>query len=51
MYGLASAGEKGVEHVLRCLLAEFDNGLANLGKESVQHLGRGNLQYRASSKI
>lgn len=51
MYGLASAGEKGVEHVLRCLLAEFDNGLANLGKGSVQHLGRGNLQYRACSKI
>ena len=40
MYGLAIAGQTGVEHVLRCLLAETDNALANLGKTSIKDLSR-----------
>jgi lactate 2-monooxygenase len=43
LYGLALGGQEGVEHVLRCILAEFDlvtslsghTGAAELGRESV----------------
>ncbi|SNT52138.1 FMN-dependent dehydrogenase, includes L-lactate dehydrogenase and type II isopentenyl diphosphate isomerase [Rhodococcoides kyotonense] len=43
LYGLALGGQAGVEHVLRCILAEFDlvtslsghTGAAELGRESV----------------
>ena len=31
LYGLALAGQAGVEHVVRCLLAELDLTLANAG--------------------
>jgi isopentenyl diphosphate isomerase/L-lactate dehydrogenase-like FMN-dependent dehydrogenase len=51
MYGLAIAGQQGVEHVLRCLLADTDNSLANLGKRSLSEVGRGDLQIRGESKL
>ena len=47
MYGLAMGGEQGVEHVLRCILAELDNGLGQMGKQSVKDLSRGDLQRRS----
>jgi isopentenyl diphosphate isomerase/L-lactate dehydrogenase-like FMN-dependent dehydrogenase len=39
VWGLAAGGQAGVEHVLRCLLAEFDltlslSGYANVGEVS-----------------
>lgn len=51
MYGLAIQGQKGVEHVLRCLLADTDNMLGNLGKTSLKDLGRHDLQIRHESKL
>jgi lactate 2-monooxygenase len=45
MYGLAIGGEQGVEHVLRCMMADTDNQLANLGKTSLKELGRDDLQF------
>lgn len=39
-YGLALAGQRGVEHVLRCLMAEFDLTMALTGQTSVGDLGR-----------
>jgi lactate 2-monooxygenase len=44
IYGLAIAGQRGVEHVLRCLLADFDNSLGLMGKTSISELGRGDLE-------
>ncbi|WP_410677162.1 alpha-hydroxy-acid oxidizing protein [Amycolatopsis sp. cmx-4-68] len=38
-YGLAVAGQRGVHHVLRCLLAEFDLALAMIGCGSVESIG------------
>lgn len=37
-YGLAAAGEQGVAHVLRCLLAELDLSVALSGHSSVDEL-------------
>lgn len=51
MYGLAIAGQAGVEHVLRCLLADTDNMLGNLGKKSIKDLSRHDLQIRSDSKL
>lgn len=51
MYGLAIRGQAGVEHVLKCLLADTDNMLANVGKKSIQDLSRGDLQIRTDSKL
>ncbi|KIY00892.1 uncharacterized protein Z520_03558 [Fonsecaea multimorphosa CBS 102226] len=51
MYGLAFGGQEGVEHVLRCLLADTDNMLGNMGKKSVKDLNRHNLQTRPESKL
>jgi lactate 2-monooxygenase len=51
MYGLAIGGQEGVEHVLRCLLADTDNMLANMGKKSVRELGKNDLQIMLSSKL
>ncbi|OAL38277.1 hypothetical protein AYO20_02336 [Fonsecaea nubica] len=51
MYGLAIAGQEGVEHVLRCLLADTDNMLGNMGKTSVKDLNRHDLQIRPESKL
>jgi len=47
MYGLAMGGEKGVEHVLRCLLAELDNGLGQMGRTSLADLNRGDLEIKS----
>ncbi|KIW95710.1 uncharacterized protein Z519_04295 [Cladophialophora bantiana CBS 173.52] len=51
MYGLAIGGQEGVEHVLRCLLADTDNMLGNMGKKSVKELSRHDLQLRPESKL
>ncbi|KIW32467.1 uncharacterized protein PV07_04012 [Cladophialophora immunda] len=51
MYGLAIGGQEGVEHVLRCLLADTDNMLGNMGKTSVKDLSRHDLQIRSESKL
>jgi isopentenyl diphosphate isomerase/L-lactate dehydrogenase-like FMN-dependent dehydrogenase len=51
MYGLAIGGQKGVEHVLKCLLADTDNMLGNMGKKSVKDLNRHDLQIRQESKL
>lgn len=47
MYGLAMGGEQGVEHVLRCLLAETDNSMGQMGKKSLADLSRGDLEIRS----
>jgi isopentenyl diphosphate isomerase/L-lactate dehydrogenase-like FMN-dependent dehydrogenase len=51
MYGLAINGQAGVEHVLKCLLADTDNMLGNMGKESLKDLSRHDLQIRLPSKL
>ncbi|KAK5021800.1 hypothetical protein LTS07_010695 [Exophiala sideris] len=51
MYGLAIRGQQGVEHVLRCLLADTDNMLGNMGKKSIRDLSRQDLQIRSASKL
>lgn len=51
MYGLAMGGQLGVEHVLKCILADTDNMLANMGKRSLQELSRHDLQIRSESKL
>ncbi|GAB7342395.1 hypothetical protein MBLNU457_g0611t1 [Dothideomycetes sp. NU457] len=51
MYGLAIGGEAGVTHVLRCLLADTDNMLANTGKKSLKELCRDDLQIGLESKL
>ncbi len=43
-YGLAVGGQEGVEHVLRCLLAEIDLTLAIDGYQSVRQLDRESLR-------
>ncbi|KAK9245591.1 FMN-dependent dehydrogenase [Lipomyces tetrasporus] len=39
-YGLALGGQEGVEHVLKCLLAEADVTMANIGRKNVAELNR-----------
>lgn len=51
MYGLAIRGQEGVEHVLKCLLADTDNMLGNMGKKSLRDLSRHDLQIRSESKL
>ena len=51
MYGLAIKGEEGVKHVFKCLLADTDNQLGNLGKKSLKDLSRDDLQFRHESKL
>ncbi|KAK5052644.1 hypothetical protein LTR84_002509 [Exophiala bonariae] len=51
MYGLAMGGQEGVEHVLKCLLADTDNMLGNMGKKSIKDLSRYDLQIRSESKL
>ncbi|HET7327130.1 MAG TPA: lactate 2-monooxygenase [Nocardioidaceae bacterium] len=41
LYDLALGGQAGVEHVLRCLLAELDLTLGNAGYDTVAGLGPG----------
>jgi L-lactate dehydrogenase (cytochrome) len=43
LYGLALAGQAGVEHVLRCLLAELDLTLGNAGYSSHRELSRDSI--------
>jgi len=51
MYGLAIKGQEGVEHVFKCILAETDNALGNMGKVSLQDLSRDDLQIVPLSKL
>ncbi|KAJ9500723.1 hypothetical protein H2202_003939 [Exophiala xenobiotica] len=51
IYGLAIRGQEGVEHVLKCLLADTDNMLGNMGKKSLRDLSRHDLQIRFESKL
>ena len=51
MYGLAIQGQAGVEHVLKCILADTDNMLGNMGKKSLKDLSRDDLQIRPESKL
>lgn len=51
MYGLALKGQLGVEHVLKCIMADTDNMLGNMGKKSVKDLSRADLQVRSESKL
>jgi len=48
-YGLAAAGQSGVEKVLDILLAELDRTLAFLGCTTVAELGSGHLRPRGTS--
>jgi lactate 2-monooxygenase len=48
-YGLAIAGQAGVEHVLRCTLADLDNTLGLMGKMSVGELGKEDLEIVSRS--
>ncbi len=50
-YGLAIGGQEGVEHVLRCLLADMDNALSNCGKSSIRDLGRDDLQILPETRL
>jgi lactate 2-monooxygenase len=50
MYGLAMGGEAGVRHVLRCIHADTDNMLGNLGKKSLADLSRDDLQLMSSQR-
>lgn len=51
MWGLALGGEEGVEHVLRCLLADFDITMALSGRRTVEDLDRSVLQFNRASKL
>lgn len=46
LYGLALAGQAGVEHVVRCLLAELDLTLANSGYTTHRELTPDSLVHR-----
>lgn len=46
VYGLAFGGEDGVRHVFRCLLAELDVTMGNIGKKSLEDLGVEDLEGR-----
>lgn len=46
VYGLAMGGQQGVEHVLKCMLADTDLMLGNMGKTGVEELSREDLQIR-----
>ncbi|MGZ6833984.1 MAG: alpha-hydroxy-acid oxidizing protein [Mycobacteriaceae bacterium] len=43
MYGLALAGQAGVEHALRCLLADLDLTMALAGLRSIEEIDAGTL--------
>ncbi len=47
IYGLALAGEDGVRHVLRCLLAELDLTLGLSGHGSISELGPASVARRS----
>jgi len=50
-YGLAIAGQEGVKHAFKCMLAETDDMLANCGKRSLKELSREDLQIHPPSKL
>ncbi|KIV90091.1 hypothetical protein PV10_07433 [Exophiala mesophila] len=51
MYGLALGGQAGVEHVFKCILADTDNMLGNMGKKSIRDLSRFDLQDTSKAKL
>lgn len=51
VYGLALAGEDGVRHVLRSIMAEFDLTLALTGQTAARDLGRHLLRYEDGSPV
>lgn len=51
MYGLALGGQAGVEHVFKCILADTDNMLGNMGKKSIRDLSRYDLQDTTRAKL
>ena len=51
MYGLAMGGEAGVRHVLKCILADTDNMLGNIGKKSLGELSRDDLQIMGLQRL
>ncbi|RMZ89721.1 hypothetical protein DV736_g3051, partial [Chaetothyriales sp. CBS 134916] len=51
MYGLAMGGQAGVEHVLRCLLADTDNTMGNLGVQRLSDLSRDDLRVRSEARL
>ncbi|KAF2763109.1 L-lactate dehydrogenase [Pseudovirgaria hyperparasitica] len=51
MYGLAMGGQAGVEHVLRCIKADTDNQLGNLGRTSLAELSRDDLAVHEQPKL
>jgi lactate 2-monooxygenase len=51
MWGLALGGDEGVEHVIRCLLADFEISMALAGRKSVNDLDRSMLYSNKSSKL
>jgi lactate 2-monooxygenase len=51
VYGLAMGGQQGVEHVLKCLLAETDLMLSNLGKTSIKDVTRKDLQILPGERL
>jgi lactate 2-monooxygenase len=44
MYGLAVGGEEGIAHVMKCIAADLDVSLGNIGKKSLGELCRKDLQ-------
>lgn len=51
MYGLAMGGQAGVEHVFKCILAEMDNALAQMGKTSLKQLSRDDLVFKQKARL
>lgn len=52
VYGLAMGGQKGVRHVLDCLLADTDNSMGNFGKKNLRNINRGDLRvFGAPAKL
>lgn len=51
MYGLALQGQEGVKHVLKTIMADTDNSLANLGKRSLSELSRDDLRFYQEAKL
>jgi lactate 2-monooxygenase len=51
VYGLAIAGQEGVEHVLKSIRADFDNQLGNLGYKSIKDLSRNDLEIWEKAKL
>lgn len=48
VYGLALAGQKGVEHVIRTILADMELSMGLMGCPTLAHLSRDNLEKVSS---